>query len=128
MEINFNDDKQGNYAGMKTGNFASMMKMRDKQLGDIQNSIRDVLKDYGGESIVIIVQKEDENGMPDHARMLMAGVSRMESQVAMSSALDKAARQAIEVLVDSAKGNPEALIKIAMAVAEDIKDNKKGKK
>lgn len=123
-----NDKKKTKEIKMETGNFETQMKLRKKQVPKIEASIQEILKDYSGESITIIVQKEDENGQPDHARILMAGVSQMESQLAMSRALDRASDQAVEILLEGAKGDTQALIKIGIAMMQDIaNENKKGK-
>lgn len=121
MKINFNDSKNedDSFIGLKAGNYESMMKMRKKQVPAIEKSIQDIFKDYSGESVTIILQREDENGMPDHVSIVMAGVSRMECQIAMAKALDKASDKAMEVLIESAKGDPKALIAIAKAVIND---------
>jgi len=108
--------------GMERGDFESMTKMRKQQLPEIEESIREALKDYSGENICIITVSEDENGLPNGSSIVMAGVGRMESQVAMAKALHAASNTAIEVLMDGAKGDVKAMIAVAGAVANLIQD------
>lgn len=131
MKINFNEnnrDDSGNWAGMERGNFAQMTKMRKQKLPQIQATIQDALKDYDGQSIAIIIQHEDENGMPESSTCVMAGVSRMECQIAMGKALSEASDKAMEVLMESAKGDVKAMLSIAAALVEVIDKEKKGGK
>lgn len=120
MKINFNNGngKKCNQR-MERGSFDSMMKMREKQLPDIQASIQDALKDYNGEAIAVLIQKEDENGLPAHVHIVMAGVTRTECQVAMAKALDRASVEAIGMMVEAANGDANALLEIAKSIIVD---------
>lgn len=119
MKIDFNSKgkKDKNYdSDLINGNYEDMLKMRKKQLPKIQESIQEALKDYDGTSIAIIVMKEDENGMPDGSHVVMAGCSRMESQLAMGKALSMAADKTMEILMESAQGDVKAMLAIASAL------------
>lgn len=123
MKINFNSNGKkgkGYDSELIGGNYEDMLKMRKKQLPKIQESIQDALKDYDGTSIAIIVMKEDENGMPDGSQVVMAGVSRMESQLAMGKALSTAADKTMEILMEGAKGDVKAMLAIASALVNVI--------
>ena len=114
MKIDFTGkDDNSDDSMLLDGDYEKMMKLRAKRLPKIQESIQETLKNYAGESIVILIVKEDENGKPENTRMLMAGVSRMESQVFMSKSLDKASSRAVEMLMESAKGDTKAMLAIA---------------
>ncbi|MCA9333845.1 hypothetical protein KC963_02255 [Candidatus Saccharibacteria bacterium] len=121
MQINFNNgnSKKHNQKSMGRASFDSMMKMREKQLPDIQASIQDALKDYNGEAIAVLIQKEDENGLPAHVHIVMAGVTRTECQVAMAKALDRASVDAIGMMVEAANGDANALLDIAKSIIVD---------
>ncbi len=119
MKIEFNNDdknKKINMSEMKEGNFEDMIKLRKKQLPKLQESIQEILKDYHGRGITIIVQHVDENGNPDHSAVLMAGVSTIESQVAMVKTLRDAAHQGMELLMDSSKGDVQQMLAVANAL------------
>lgn len=113
--------------GMQRGGYKEMMEMRKKQLPDIEDTIRDALKDYEGQNVCVIVQHEDENGMPEHATIVMAGVGRMETQIAMAKALHNASKTAMEVLMKGADGNVDAMLEIASALVDDIKRDRRGR-
>lgn len=110
---------------VSSGDFEHMMKHREDHLPEIEKQINKVLKDYDGGSITIIVQREDENGMPDHTELLMAGTASIESQIAMAQAIRKAADSAMEVLMESCKGNTSAMLRLAALMMDEIKE--KGK-
>lgn len=126
MKVNFNGkdkkDKDNEDSLLMGGNFETMIKTRKKQLPKFQESIQDVLDGYEGESMCIIVMKEDENGMPAGSQVVMAGVSRMETQIAMGKALSQASDKAMEILMESAKGDIKAMLAIAAALVNVMED------
>ena len=131
MIIDFNSDKNKKKRGVKTdevdmlrGDYEAMLKMRAKQLPKIQDAIRETLKDYEGTSIAIIVMKEDENGMPEGSHVVMAGCSRMESQIAMGKALSEASDKTMEILMESSKGDIKAMLSIAAALVNVMENDK----
>lgn len=125
MNINFdsNKGKKKNKSGMLAGNYETMLKQRKEMQSEIEATIQEALADYAGESITIVIQKEDENGMPDHCHLVMAGTSRMESQVAMAAALSRASDQAMEILMDNVKGDVKAMLALASAVVNTKENN-----
>ena len=130
MEVNFNNsNKEGKHevSKLEVGNFESMVKKRKQKLPELQATIQDALKDYEGESICIIIQKEDENGLPEKTQVIMAGVSRMECQLRLSKALDEASGMALKYLVESAQGDLDAMLQIAAAIAGLANKERRGK-
>lgn len=122
MKIDFdNKDNQLN-SELIAGNYELMVKKRKEQLPIIQATIQKALDNYEGQSIVLIVSKEDENGHPIGHDLVMAGVSRMECQFSMAESLDKAARTAIEVLMDSCKDDPKAIIQLVKVMSKIFKE------
>lgn len=105
-------------AKLMGGNFEEMMRIRKQQLPNIRKNIDKILSNYEGESIVILIQKEDENGKPEKTLTMMAGTSTPETQVAMAKALHETSNIAIEVLMDSAKGDIRKTIAIAQALTD----------
>jgi len=133
MKDIFGDDKKNTKkydSGVEEGNFEDMLKLRDKQLPKIEESIRDALKDYHGQNICILVGEEDENGYPSGTHVVMAGVGRMESQLYMARALSHASDQSLEILQDSAKGDVKAMLQVAKAMVNmiELDEKPKGKK
>lgn len=134
----FGKDKKDNKknVSLTEGNFREMMKKREQQLPIIENNIREALEDYSGQNMCLIVINEDENGDPEGASVVMAGVSTMETQIKMSQVLHKLSNKSMEILMESASGNLPAMLQIATALAEsddmDEEDEepkkKKGKK
>lgn len=122
MKIDFNGKGKGKHkvSGLISGDYETMVKTREKELPHIQETIQEVLENYSGESICIVIQKEDENGMPEASQIFMAGVSRMECQLTLGKALNDASQQAIEILMESAKGDVKAMMTIAKALTKLI--------
>lgn len=117
MKVNFNGkDNDSDESVLVGGDYQSMMKMRKKQLPRFKDSIQEVLKDYDGQSIAIIVMKEDENGLPDGSHVIVAGCSRMETQIAMSKALSSTSDKVMEMIIESSKGDVKAMLSIASAL------------
>jgi ribosomal protein L21E len=127
IEFNNRNDNKKNVSKISSGDYASMLKLRKETLSKIQDGIQDMLKDYDGQSITIIIQHEDENGMPDHTHVLMAGVGRLESQIAMGKALSDGADQVLELLMESTKGDTKAMLKLANAMMNTINHDKRKK-
>lgn len=131
MKNIFNEDKNSkdetDKGEINIGNFGDMMKMREKKLPEIEDTIRKALKNYSGQNISIVIINEDENGMPEGCTLVMAGVGRMESQVSMAKSLRKASDKALESLVNSASGDVDAMLAVASAMIDSI-DTKRRKK
>lgn len=114
MKVNFGgkDSNISDKSEIMRGGYAGMMKMRKEKLPEIQEAINEVFKDYDGGSLAIIVMKEDENGMPSGRHLFMGGVSRPQVQMAMGKALNDAASDAIDVLIEAAKRDPKNFLEI----------------
>lgn len=128
MNIKFNNgNDKDNKASLTEGGYREMVTSRKKNLPEIEATIQDILKDYAGENICIIIQREDENGLPDHSHVFMGGVSRLETQVAMAKTLDQTSHKAIELLMESSKGDVKAMLAVVQAVME-MSDKKSRKR
>lgn len=122
MHINFNNDEHYEAGLGERGTYKDMLELRKKQLPKIQANIQKILEDYNGENITIIVQKEDENGMPERSKILMAGTARIECQIAMGKELSLASEKAIEVMMETAKkGGLDGLLALTEAVVKMAK-------
>lgn len=121
MNINFGKEENSKNHKVTTlleAGYEEMMKLRKEQLPRFEKEIQEAFKDYNGESFAIIMMKEDENGKPSGSHVIMAGVSGLLTQVALSKKLDDMSSQLMEVIIDTAKGNTEALITIAKAISQ----------
>lgn len=119
------DNKKSKHhvSGVSNGDYATMIKTRKEKLPEIEDTIREALKDYEGQSICIVIQNEDENGKPESHHIMMAGVSRMECQLAMAKSLSHASKQALDLLMESANGDVTAMLRIAAAMVDEIKES-----
>ena len=129
MKVNFdkkNDD--GNLVSeLIGGGYPAMIKKRKEQLPKIQDNIQEILENYSGESIAIILMKEDENGDVTGSNMLMSGVSKVESQIRMAKALNIASNKAMDILMKGVEGNPKARLQIASMLVDSIKEAQEDK-
>lgn len=124
MHINFNNNDSGNVSRITKGSYEHMLKERAKHLDHIREGIQNVLSDYDGTSIAIIVMKEDENGMPDGHKIFMGGLARPEMQLALSKALHESSTEAIDLLVDSMKSSGEDIVELTEQLIKYMKENK----
>lgn len=126
MKINFNSDgrkKNVNESKLYSGNFEAMLKEREKVMGKLQGDIQEILQDYHGQNIAIIVVEEDENGMPTESKTFIGGVSTIESQLVMGRSLNKASDNLRDMLIESAKGDVKKLLSIANVLASMIEED-----
>lgn len=127
MRIDFNGE-DGNFGKNKAfikkegQGYEGMLKERKRALPEMQDSIQKIMNDFNGESICIIVMKEDENGKPTGNHILMTGVAKPEMQLALGRALNDGAKQAVDVLMETIKKNPESLA----GMMDDLLDELKG--
>ena len=133
MNINFSNDKNGtSKATMKEGTFEDMVKMRKKQLPEIQASIQEMFKDYDGGMVAILTVKEDENGHAEGHNLFIGGVAHISQQLQMGKAFSQASDQMRDMLIENAAGNPKALKAVLMGLVSemisDLDDEPKGKK
>ena len=121
----FNDKKDGNIfdSQMSRGNYGDMLKMREKELPDMQKNIEQAFEHFHGQNVVVIIMEEDENGEPTGHRMVMTGVGTMQNQIALGKALHKASHMAIEALMEGAKGDLRATLEVAQALSEELKED-----
>lgn len=111
MKINFGEKSENNFS-IESGSFEYFLKTRAKKLSELQDAINEILKDYDGGLVAIVVMKEDEDGLPSGKQMFLGGVSRPETQLMMSKALGDASRKAIELLLEAVKKDPEQVVTI----------------
>lgn len=122
MQINWNDkrNKGTQESEMFQGDYQNMLKERKNKLPEMQDAIQNVLKDWDGSSIAIVVMKEDENGLPEGAHSMMTGVSRAEMQVAMGKQLNMMSEEVMHMIVEAVKDDPKAMIEIVKMVTKLI--------
>lgn len=127
MKLNWEKDSdiKNRPSQVMTGGYEAMIKTRKKKLPEMQEAVQDVLKDWGGENLAIILMKEDENGLPTGSHIIMTGCARPEMQIGLAKALNKTSETAIEQLIDTAKENPEILIKVMSAIVDMVKEDNK---
>lgn len=105
------------------GDFAHMMETRKEETPHIEKSINDILKDYSGEMVAVILIEEDENGNPSDQTVFISGVSGMDSQLAMMKALNSAEKQMQDALAERASHDP----RVALEIAEKMLDTLRSK-
>ena len=127
-----NENSKVKKSELSQGSFRKMMEAREEELPELKDSIRRALKDYSGQNIAIIIIDEDENGDAEGASVLIAGVGKLESQIAMAKTLHRASETIVEDLMEVSKGDVKAMLQIASAIISDTVDEddkpKKGKK
>lgn len=88
------------------GSYEKMLIERKKNLPNIEKSINELLEDYDGRSIAVIVIDEDENGDPTGSRAVITGVSSAESSIVLSKSLSENASDLLKTVVNhAAKSN-----------------------
>lgn len=126
------ENRKSKKSELSQGSFRKMMEAREEELPELKDSIRRALKDYSGQNIAIIIIDEDENGDAEGASVLIAGVGKLESQIAMAKTLQRASETIVEDLMEVSKGDVKAMLQIASAIISDTVDEddkpKKGKK
>lgn len=125
MKVNFNG-KDGNKSGSKLvrGDYEAMIKMRAKQLPEIEATINEALADYDGSMIAIIRIHEDENGKSERTQVMIGGVSHLGNHISLGKGLMQAADELRDNLIESCKGEPKALMAIMQAMMEEIINDK----
>lgn len=124
MKADFGRSKKSDdLHGIKSGDFETMMKMRKKQLPDIEKSINDMLKDYDGGLVAVIRISEDENGKADGDSMFLGGVSHISTQIRMGKALSKASDKMLEMILEACKGDPKMMLGVAKEMMEELERN-----
>lgn len=118
MQVNWNkeNDKTKNEAMLTSGDYEDMQNIRKKNLKKMQSAVEDALSSWEGQNIALVVIKEDENGEPSGSHVVMTGVSRLGSNVAMIKSLQTCAEAAVRQLMDSVKGEPDAMMQVAKAL------------
>lgn len=125
MKVNFsssNNSGKDKASKIQAGTYEDMIKMRKKQLPELEETIQEVLKDYDGGMIAIMQVKEDENGMGEGHSVFIGGVGHVSTQIQMGKALMQASDQIRDLMIESAKGDPKALKGILGALVEEMLD------
>ncbi|MGK2896077.1 MAG: hypothetical protein ACSLEY_00530 [Candidatus Saccharimonadales bacterium] len=131
MKAKFNSDNDNHTHNHKQrsemfkGGYEGMMRERKKMLPEMQDAIQEALDEWNGESIVMIVMKEDENGLPNGTHTIATGVARPQMQIAMGKALTDMAEHIMHTIMDVAKDDPKAMLDIAEALIDEIKRENK---
>ena len=130
MKANFDskDNRNSRHAEMSTGGFEAMIKAREEKLPRMQEVIQDILDDWTGTAIAIVMVNEDENGKPESHSTIMTGVGNPKSQLKLAKALNQASESAMDALLEAAKGDTASLVKTAMDMMEEITNDIKGDK
>lgn len=122
MQINFNNSNgKESVSKLTKGDYESMLKERAKHLDHFREGIQEILSDYDGTNICIIVMKEDENGLPEGNKIFMGGMGRPEVQIALSKALHEASHEAIDLLIQAAEGDVDALLSLSKQLVNFMK-------
>lgn len=104
--------------------YDDMLKQRKEKLPEIRETLDNVLKDYKGEAITIVIMQEDKSGLPTGHQLFIAGVSRPEVQIDMGKALHNASRRTLEVLLEAVKHDPQALEALSEMLTNALKGRK----
>lgn len=124
-------DKENTSSKLSEGSFEDMIKTRKAGLPDYEEEIQEQLEDYDGGLIAIIRVEEDENGKASKIRATVVGAAHISSQLRLIRGLDKLGERLRDELIESAKGNVEAMLAIITEIADDatkevkIKNGKK---
>ena len=77
----------------QTGDFAKMMEIRAKEYPELRRDLDKLLGSWNGQLICAMVIDEDENGEPDGVKIMLSGVSRFTSTLALSESLEKVSKE-----------------------------------
>jgi hypothetical protein len=109
---------------MVEGDYATMIKMRKEKLPEMEANIQELLNNFHGESIGIVLIKEDENGDVEASQTVVMGLSYPGSQLALAKAMRHAADETIKRVAKSAiDAGPDAMISLLKAVKDMGKED-----
>lgn len=124
MKINFGKEDKQNTREVIKGSFEDMLKKRQAELGNLQESIQKILGDYSGTSIAVVVVNEDENGDPSGREVFLGGVCTTASQIYLARSLKESADRIQDELMEQAKENPEQAADVLLNLLKDIANRK----
>lgn len=126
MKINF-DNNNANTDELIKGDFETLVKLRKEHLPKVQKTINEVFKNYDGEMVAVIRIKEDENGDPCGQQVFIGGVGKLETQIKLACALNEAAEEMRDDLLERCKSNPAALRALLMGMVDELTSKSKEK-
>lgn len=121
MKIDFNSKEETiERAELVSGSYEDMLKQRQKMLPQMQEKIQELLSDYQGQAMALIVMQEDENGDPTGVSTVIGGASQVSSSIKLASAIDEGAKSLFNLILESAKGDHKTLKLLLDEVTEKM--------
>lgn len=130
MKIDFNSDKKKvkngkSFGHLERGSYEDILKHREKLQPQIESEIQELLKDYHGQGIAIILMKEDENADVVGVRTLITGVGTPTAQAHLAKTLHDSSKDVVDLLVKSATESGD--VQAMLSVVEDLIGTMKSK-